>query len=252
MTAGDCQDENCPVRCASAGGDVGRRRERPREFHGLAGPEIAKGSDQRTLCIFFSPCRTGRLSGPDAMSVRTHASTANLRRLHILRKDADPRDAATPKKGRTPGRSAASRQGGSQSRDTQGPGTTRETGAERLRLYVRARRLAEPRRGQEAGNGRRNLHRRRGGELRDPSASSAEIRQPPRADRGRHRHRQDRDAADPRRELFGQRRAGDPVGREGRSFGAGAAAAPDSSCTAPSPNAPRRSASPTTPTAPSR
>ena len=95
-----------------------------RDRSGSVGPKIAKGSDKRTLCIFFSPCRTGRLSDRDAMSERTmrqrpiyvvctefENTPKPERRERGIARRRDPQ-----KKGRTPGWSAASRQGGSQSR----------------------------------------------------------------------------------------------------------------------------------------
>ena len=50
-----------------------------------------------------------------------------------------------------------------------------------------------------------------------PQTPSAQVWQPPRPDRGRHRHRQDGHASDPGRRLFGRGRSGLPGRRQGRS-----------------------------------
>ena len=85
----------------------------------------------------------------------------------------------------------------------------------RLRLAPRDRPAA---RSTEAAYGGQHLHRRGAGGA-NPQALDAQARQPPRADRGRDRHRQDGDAAGHRRRVLPRRRALLRRRREGRPVG---------------------------------
>ena len=140
---------------------------------------------------------------------------------------------ALQKKGRTRGRGQSDREEVIRTKRTC-VRDANHTGSKRLSLYVQARTKL-----QTAGSRtwmNRHFHRRRRRRIMAPSRGLAEICQPPRADRGRHRHRQDRDPADPGRGVFGGGRAGVPVGRQGRSFRAGRGGQPRrSSCMTPSP-----------------